>query len=159
MTEAENAVAIVKEFLVASMIPDAERAATYMHPEVKITFTGGRAMAGAADIAQFNGARYKWVKKALGEFDAVQHDDYVVIYSNGTLYGEWPDGRPFADNRFIDRFEVRDGKLPGWTCGTTALSGFWRRKSPGKSRRRDKKSACIRRPMVFRFACTAVATA
>ncbi|WP_079964290.1 hypothetical protein, partial [Salmonella enterica] len=90
MTEAENAVAIVKEFLVASMIPDAERAATYMHPEVKITFTGGRAMAGAADIAQFNGARYKWVKKALGEFDAVQHDDYVVIYSNGTLYGEWP---------------------------------------------------------------------
>ncbi|VEA41836.1 membrane protein [Salmonella enterica subsp. enterica] len=45
MTEAENAVAIVKEFLVASMIPDAERAATYMHPEVKITFTGGRAMA------------------------------------------------------------------------------------------------------------------
>ncbi|VDZ96848.1 membrane protein [Salmonella enterica subsp. enterica] len=40
MTEAENAVAIVKEFLVASMIPDAERAATYMHPEVKITFTG-----------------------------------------------------------------------------------------------------------------------
>lgn len=40
MTEAENAVAIVKEFLVLSMIPDAERAATYMHPEVKITFTG-----------------------------------------------------------------------------------------------------------------------
>lgn len=111
MTEAENAVAIVKEFLVASMIPDAERAATYMHPEVKIIFTGGRAMAGVADIAQFNGARYKWVKKALGEFDAVQHDDYVVIYSNGTLYGEWPDGRPFADNRFIDRFEVRDGKI------------------------------------------------
>ncbi|MCH5760711.1 nuclear transport factor 2 family protein, partial [Salmonella enterica] len=36
---------------------------------------------------------------------------YVVIYSNGTLYGEWPDGRPFADNRFIDRFEVRDGKI------------------------------------------------
>ncbi len=51
MTECENAVAIVKEFLVASMIPDAERAATYMHPKVKITFTGGRAMAGAADIA------------------------------------------------------------------------------------------------------------
>nr|MBZ5087801.1 nuclear transport factor 2 family protein [Salmonella enterica subsp. enterica serovar Typhimurium] len=36
---------------------------------------------------------------------------YVVIYSNGTLYGEWPDGRPFAGNRFIDRFEVRDGKI------------------------------------------------
>lgn len=29
MTEAENAVAIVKEFLVASMIPDAERRNVY----------------------------------------------------------------------------------------------------------------------------------
>ncbi|MDA8501973.1 MULTISPECIES: nuclear transport factor 2 family protein [unclassified Citrobacter] len=111
MTESENAVAIVKAFLVASMIPDAERAATFTHPEVKITFTGRREMAGAADIARFNGERYKWVKKALGEFDAVAHEDCVVVYSNGTLYGEWPDGRAFAGNRYIDRFEVREGKI------------------------------------------------
>ena len=111
MTESENAVAIVKAFLVASMIPDAERAATFMHPEVKITFTGRREMVGAADIACFNGERYKWVKKSLGEFDAVAHADCVVVYSNGTLYGEWPDGRAFAGNRYIDRFEVRDGKI------------------------------------------------
>ncbi len=56
MTEAENA-GDRKEFL-ASMIPDAERAATYMHPEVKITFTGGPGDGWCgADIAQFNGAR------------------------------------------------------------------------------------------------------
>ncbi len=59
---------------------------------------------GAADIAQFNGARYRCGEEGAGrEFDAVQHDDYVVIYSNGTLYGEWPDGRRLLDNAFIDR--------------------------------------------------------
>ncbi len=60
------------------MIPDAERAATYMHPEVKITFTGvpGDGGRGRWD-AQFNGARWLRVKKALGEFDAVQHDDML----------------------------------------------------------------------------------
>lgn len=111
MTESENAVAIVKEFLIASMIPDAERAARFMHPAVKITFTGRREMAGAADIVLFNGERYKRVKKLLGEFDAVMREDCVVVYSNGTLYGEWPDGRAFAGNRYIDRFEVRGGKI------------------------------------------------
>ena len=33
---------IVEEFLDASMIPDPVRARTYMAPDVKITFTGGR---------------------------------------------------------------------------------------------------------------------
>ncbi|MEP3665110.1 MAG: nuclear transport factor 2 family protein, partial [Roseibium sp.] len=27
------------------------------------------------------------------------------------LYGEWPDGSPFEGNRYIDRFEVADGKI------------------------------------------------
>lgn len=124
MTEAENAVAIVKEFLVASMIPDAERAATYMHPEVKITFTGGRAMAGAADIAQFNGARYKWVKKALGEFDAVQHDDYVVIYSTVRCMANGPTVARLPITALSTASKCAMAKLPGWTCGMTAPSGF-----------------------------------
>ena len=34
-----------------------------------------------------------------------------MVYNSGTLYGEWPDGTPFEGNRYIDRFEVRDGKI------------------------------------------------
>ncbi|HFZ8996633.1 TPA: nuclear transport factor 2 family protein [Citrobacter freundii] len=111
MTGSEQAIAIVKAFLEASMIPDAARAATYMDPDVKIIFTGGREMANAGGIAKFNASRYKWVKKAFGQFDAIAGDEVTVVYSNGTLYGEWPDGRPFAGNRFIDRFELRNGKI------------------------------------------------
>ncbi|WP_150301980.1 nuclear transport factor 2 family protein [Pseudomonas profundi] len=110
--ELENeAVRIVSDFLTASMIPDPERAATYMAEDVCITFTGGRHMPAARDISAFNAGRYAWVKKQLGQFDWTEREDHTVVYSNGTLYGEWPDGRTFSGNRYLDRFEVRGGKI------------------------------------------------
>ncbi|MBF8748590.1 nuclear transport factor 2 family protein [Pseudomonas putida] len=111
MTDSNNAVQIVRDFLAASMAPDPVLAATYMSDDVRITFTGARPMPTPSDITAFNGARYKWVKKALGQFDWCEQDDHTVVYSNGTLYGEWPDGRSFSGNRYLDRFEVRAGKI------------------------------------------------
>ena len=35
----------------------------------------------------------------------------AIIYNTGTLYGEWPDGRSFEGNRYVDRFVIRDGKI------------------------------------------------
>ena len=29
----------------------------------------------------------------------------------GTLYGEWPDGTPFAGNRYVDRYVLSHGKI------------------------------------------------
>lgn len=111
MQKENEAVTIVSNFLEASMAPDPVRAATYMAPDVQITFTGRRSMADTQAITAFNGGRYAWVKKQLGQFDWTVRDDHTVVYSNGTLYGEWPDGTSFAGNRYLDRFEVRDGKI------------------------------------------------
>jgi len=111
LTNEPDAVALVRTFLDASMKPDPVKAATFMADDVVITFTGGRAMRDAAAITAFNASRYARVKKALGQFDWCDRGDHVVVYSNGTLYGEWPDGRSFAGNRFLDRFEVRHGKI------------------------------------------------
>ncbi len=93
------------------MAPDPVKAATYMSDDVRITFTGGRHMPTPQDITAFNGSRYAWVKKALGQFDWTERDDHTVVYSNGTLYGQWPDGSSFSGNRYLDRFEVRSGKI------------------------------------------------
>jgi len=106
-----DAIHLVRTFLDASMTPDPELAATYMADDVVITFTGRRRMPSAYEITAFNGARYNWVKKTLGQFDACDRGDHVVVYSNGTLYGEWTDGRTFSGNRYLDRFEVRNGKI------------------------------------------------
>jgi ketosteroid isomerase-like protein len=111
MQKENKSVWIVSNFLEASMAPDPQRAATFMAADVRITFTGGRVMNDTQAITDFNNGRYAWVKKSLGQFDWTEHPDHTVVYSNGTLYGEWPDGRAFSGNRYLDRFEVRDGQI------------------------------------------------
>ena len=104
-------VAIVRAFLDASMKPDAELAASYIAPDFKLTFTGGRTFDHPSGSIGFNARRYRWVKKAMDRFDVVPGSEETIVYSIGTLYGEWPDGTPFKDNRYVDRFVVRGGKI------------------------------------------------
>jgi hypothetical protein len=109
--EPVSALEIVERFLVASMVPDPVTAARYISPDLKITFTGGRAFRHPSQTAAFNASRYKWVKKKMERSDLVTGTGESIVYNLGTLYGEWPDGTPFEGNRYIDRFVVRDGKI------------------------------------------------
>ena len=109
--EATRASAIVEAFLIASMVPDPETAATYMAEGVDITFTGGRKFAHPREASAFNAGRYKWVKKQMDSFDVSPGDGQTVVYSMGSLYGEWPDGAQFSGNRYVDRFVVVNDKI------------------------------------------------
>ena len=102
---------IVRAFLEASMEPDPDKAATYMAEDVIITFTGGRVFDHPSGPTAFNAGRYRWVKKKMDRFDVAHGATGTIVYSVGTLYGEWPDGTPFEGNRYVDRFEVRQGKI------------------------------------------------
>ena len=111
MDETAQAADIVERYLVASMIPDPETAATFMTDDVRITFTGGRKMSHPRETAGFNAGRYKWVKKKMERSDVAPGIGETIVYNIGTLYGEWPDGTPFEGNRYVDRFVVRNGKI------------------------------------------------
>ena len=102
---------IVRLYLEASMKPDPDTAANYVDENVVITFTGGKIFNHPSGPTSINQHRYSWVKKRLGRFDECHTDDGIVIYSLGTLYGEWPDGEAFEGNRYIDRFLIRNGKI------------------------------------------------
>ncbi|AXS42709.1 nuclear transport factor 2 family protein [Breoghania sp. L-A4] len=102
---------IVYDYLEASMKPDPDLAATYVADTVTITFTGGRTFDHPSGPTGFNAKRYKWVKKRMDTFDVAEGPNGTVVYSVGTLYGEWPDGTPFEGNRYVDRFEVENGKI------------------------------------------------
>ena len=112
-----SAADVVNEFLRLIMIPDPPAASRYSAPDMKIIFTGGRAMREPADCTKFNASRYKWVKKRIERTDEViQSAEAValretIVYSIGTLYGEWPDGTPFEGNRYVDRYVVKNGLI------------------------------------------------
>ena len=111
MPDATDAARIVDAFLEASMRPDPDAAATFMAPDVRIVFTGGRVFRHPREATAFNAARYRWVKKRIERNDVVRATTETVVYNLGTLYGEWPDGTPFGGNRYVDRFTVRDGLI------------------------------------------------
>lgn len=102
---------VVRRYLETSMIPDPEGAAAFVAPDFVVTFTGGRDYDHPRGPTAFNATRYKWVKKKMERFDVAPGADETVVYSIGTLYGEWPDGTPFKDNRYVDRFVVRAGRI------------------------------------------------
>jgi hypothetical protein len=104
---------IVEEFLRLMMVPAPLEAQRYTSPELKIWFTGGRAMAQTSECAAFNAQRYAWVKKKFACTDVAQGttDNEAIVYQTGTLYGAWPGGTPFEGNRYIDRYVVRDGLI------------------------------------------------
>ncbi len=114
--------ALVDEFLRIIMIPDPAAARRFTAPDMRIRFTGGRKMSQPADCTAFNKSRYKWVKKRIERTETVVttavtaagvplQADETVVYSIGTLYGEWPDGTPFEGNRYVDRYVVKAGLI------------------------------------------------
>ncbi len=119
--------AVVDEFLRLIMLPDPVAARRYTAPGLAIRFTGGRAMADPAECTAFNKRRYNWVKKRIertetvgaiavhaaqtGAHGSTADPEETVVYSIGTLYGEWPDGTPFEGNRYVDRYVVRGGLI------------------------------------------------
>lgn len=104
---------IVNEFLRLVMMPDPASARRYVSPDLQIRFTGGRAMRDPAETAAFNASRYRWVKKRIERSDTVAGGtaEESIVYSLGTLHGEWPDGTPFEGNRYVDRYVVRQGLI------------------------------------------------
>lgn len=108
--------AVVDEFLRLIMIPDPDAARRFAAPGMRIRFTGNRAMSDPAECTAFNRGRYRWVKKRIERTEVVVRapgdtSGEDVVYSLGTLHGEWPDGTPFEGNRYVDRYVVKDGLI------------------------------------------------
>jgi hypothetical protein len=95
------------------MIPDPTSARRFVAPDLHIRFTGGRTMRDPAETSAFNASRYRWVKKRIDATETVAGGsaERTVVYSLGTLYGEWPDGTSFEGNRYVDRYVVRHGLI------------------------------------------------
>ncbi|WP_353571419.1 hypothetical protein [Candidatus Albibeggiatoa sp. nov. BB20] len=108
---AQQIVNIIEKFLLAAMAKDAETTALYLADDAKIIFTGPRVFERPTDVGKFNATRYKSVKKDITRWDMTYEADRLIVYCIGTLYGKWLDGTDFEGDRFIDRFEIVDGKI------------------------------------------------
>ena len=102
---------LVIAYLKAMENRDLETAEVMLHPDFQMIFPNTKPMNSLTELIAWAKGRYRFVRKTNDAVEAFQAGGTTVIYVRGTLAGEWPDGRPFHDIRFVDRFEVRDGKI------------------------------------------------
>lgn len=98
---------IVRSYLAALEEREIARAEAMLAPGHVSVFPGGARLSGPREVVAWAAPRYRWVRKRIERVDAAGDTVYVL----GTLYGEWPDGSAFEGIRFIDRFELRDGRI------------------------------------------------
>lgn len=104
------ATTIATEFLAAMEERDLNRARTYLSDTLIMRFPGAEYDSLEAMIAAAGG-RYRWVKKHVEDVEGFTAGEHDVVYVRGTLFGENVHGQPFDGIRFIDRFELRGGKI------------------------------------------------
>ncbi|NVO14962.1 MAG: nuclear transport factor 2 family protein [Rhodoplanes sp.] len=102
----EAALTLVKDYLAAMQRRDCAAASGCLTEGAVLTFPGGVRREGAAAIAAGSASRYRRIGKTIEAWEVSRQNDAWVVYCRGMLFGEWPNGTPFSDIRFIDRFEV-----------------------------------------------------
>jgi limonene-1,2-epoxide hydrolase len=103
---------IVRAFLAAMEARDLERAQRMLAQGFTMTFPGTAPMTSLDALIDWARSRYTFVEKAYEGFDAMPSSGAaMIVYCRGTLRGEWPDGTPFDGIRFIDRFEIVEGRI------------------------------------------------
>lgn len=108
---AESGAVVVREFLAAMEARDLDAARAYLADGFAMTFPGPACFTRLEELVEWGRARYNFVRKTYDAFEEAFGENGTIVYCHGTLAGEWPDGTAFSGIRFIDRFEVSDGKL------------------------------------------------
>ena len=102
---------VVRDYLAAMEQRDLARAAALTGPGFSMLFPGGVRFDTLEALVQWSVTRYRRVGKTINTLDVCSAAQAQIVIVAGRLHGEWPDGRPFADIRFIDRFVVREGRI------------------------------------------------
>ena len=110
-TDAHVATSTVKRFLRTLEERDLERAQRLLSADFTMEFPGGHRFANLTELVSWAAGRYRYARKDYEGFDTCVDGQDIIVYCYGVLSGEWLNGEPFQDVRFIDRFIMRDGKL------------------------------------------------
>jgi 4-oxalocrotonate tautomerase family enzyme len=103
---------IVKGYLAAMEARELDKARAFLGDGFTMTFPGTAPMGTLEELIDWSKPRYKFVTKNYDGFDAMQSaGDAAIVYCRGTLRGEYHDDSTFEGIRFIDRFEIEDGKI------------------------------------------------
>jgi hypothetical protein len=102
---------IVLAFLKALEARDLATASSFLAPGAVLTFPTARTFTSLEQLVAWAKDRYKEVRKSFDAFDEFEQGGVTTIYVHGKLSGTWLDGRPISNVRYLDRFDIKGGKI------------------------------------------------
>lgn len=101
----------VVAFLQSLEARDLAKAATCLAANAVLTFPSEKKFTTLDELVAWSKGRYKFVRKTFDSFDEVAHGDVTTVYVRGLLNGEWLNGTAITNVRYLDRFDLKDGKI------------------------------------------------
>jgi len=102
---------VAKGFLDAMSRRDFEAMEKLMAPEFKMTVSGGLVFRHPREFAANSRAKQRTAKKTTDRFEEIKTVDGGIVFAIGSMAGEWNNGTTYANIRYIDRFEIENGKI------------------------------------------------
>ncbi|MBL8642334.1 MAG: nuclear transport factor 2 family protein [Rhodospirillaceae bacterium] len=102
---------IVVAFLKALEARDLPAASAMLASNAIMTFPSGQKFSTLQQLVAWSAGRYKFVRKTYDHFDELPRGDVTTVYVRGNLNGEWLDGSAISNVRYLDRFDIKDGKI------------------------------------------------
>lgn len=102
---------LVKQFLDAMGARDLDQAQSLISHNFKMQFPGSMQFTKLEQLLEWSRTRYSSINKTYDRFESVWQMNQTIVWCYGHLDGQWPDGRPFTEVRFVDRFTVEHDKL------------------------------------------------
>ncbi|MEZ5650437.1 MAG: nuclear transport factor 2 family protein [Burkholderiaceae bacterium] len=103
--------AVVLAYLAEMEARDLGSAARRLAEGFEMEFPGAVRFRRPAELVDWAASRYRRVGKVVERTESIVDGATTVVWCFGTLFGEWPDGQPFAGIRFVDRFTVAGGLI------------------------------------------------
>ena len=80
-------------------------------PGFTMQFPGATSFTDFAELLAWSRQRYASVRKSFDRIDVAHKDGVDVVYISGTLSGTWLDNTTFRDIRYLDCFDIKDGRI------------------------------------------------
>ena len=110
--EFRRAIGTVGLYLDAMAARDLDRArGCVADGALDLRFPGGRRFTRIEEIVANSGGRYARIGKTVTRRTAWAEGTSIHVLFSGTLHGQWPDGTPFDNIRFVDVFALEAGKI------------------------------------------------
>jgi len=105
-------VEVVRRYLGHMQTREIESADAMLAEGFEMQFPAAPKMTKLSELIEWAKPRYRFVEKTYEGFESMQSPgEEAIVYCRGSLNGEWLDGSTFEGIRFIDRFEIIDGKI------------------------------------------------